>query len=32
MMGRMALVFDRLMRWCEMVSAEIRATLEPVRD
>jgi hypothetical protein len=28
----MARLVDYLLRWCEMVSAEIRATLEPARD
>ena len=30
--GRMTLVLDYLVRWFEMVSAEMRASLEPMRD
>jgi hypothetical protein len=32
MIGGMTLVIDYVIRWCEKVSAEIRASLEPVRD
>jgi len=30
--GGMTLVLDYLLRWFERVSAEMRASLEPVRD